>query len=134
MKEVKEIQPGQLPLVRGKTYILRILSIYKDLFRQKYGFVPTLPFGKFGIMLKRLMATHTELQVSALMIVFFNWKGVTGNDNIEEQRLLNVTHNSSWFFNSIDKYKVYLINVFGLDFNNEEVVRKFVSDYMMSIK
>lgn len=128
-----EISNGELPISRGKTYILRILSIYKDLFRQKYGFTPTLSLGKFGIMVKRLSKTHTELQISALMIVFFNWKGVTGNDNFEEQKLLNVTHNSSWFFNSIDKYKAYLINVFGLDFNNEEVVRKFVSDYMLSI-
>jgi hypothetical protein len=134
MKKQIEIQSGQLPLVRGKTYIIRILSIYNDLFRQKYGFRPTLSIGKFGIMLKRLTKSHTELQIASLMIVFFNWKGIDGNDDFEEKKLLQVTHNSGWFFNSIDKYKAYLINVFRLDFNNEDEVRKFVSDYMLSIK
>lgn len=134
MKKIIEIQKGQLPIIRGKTYILRVLSIYKDLFRQKYGFIPTLSFGKFGSGLKKLISTHTELQIASLMIVFFNWKGIDGNDDFEEKKLLQVTHNSGWFFNSIDKYKAYLINVFGLDFNNEEEVRKFVSDYILSTK
>lgn len=121
-----------LPESRGKTYIIRIASIYIDLFRHKYGFVPQISYGRFGRSLKKLMKTHTELQISALLIVFFEWKGMDGNSFFESQKLLNANHNPQWFFSTINTYEAYLRNVFGLNMDNEDDVRKFVANYMLS--
>ena len=134
MKSTAEIIAGQLPIIRGNTYIKRVLSIYTDLFRHKYGFYPNLPIGRFGKALKLLIKTHTELQIAALLVVFFEWQGMDGSDSFERDRLLKVTHNMGWFFNSVNKYQAYLQNVFGLDFNNEEVVKEFVAKNMLAIK
>lgn|SRR3990167_5721983 len=134
MKKETKILPGQLPLIRGTTYIIRVLSIYTDLFRHKYGFYPQLPMGRFGKALKVLINTHTELQIAALLITFFNWQGMDGNDEFEKNNLLKVTHNIFWFFNSTNKYQAYLQNVFGLDLNDEDKVREFVSQNMLSLK
>lgn len=130
----KEIKKGELPYIRGNTYIKRVLSIYTDLFRHTYGFHPQLPIGRFGKSLKVLMQNKTELQVAAMLITFFNWQGMDGNDSGERDRLLKVTHNMGWFFSSVNKYQAYLQNVFGLDFENEEAVREFVAKNMLALK
>lgn len=123
-----------LPESRGKTYIIRIISIYTDLFRHKYGFHPQLPIARFGKAIKVLHSTHTELQIAALLIIFFEWAGMDGRDDWEKESLIKVTHNMGWFFNSVNKYEAYLRNVFGLNLDNEEGVREFVANGMNSIK
>ena len=134
MKSISEIISGQLPIVRGNTYIKRVLSIYTDLFRHKYGFYPQLPIGRFGKSLKVLIRTHTELQIAAMLITFFNWQGMDGGDAFERDKLLKVTHNMGWFFNSVNKYEAFLRNVYFLKMDDEEEVKKFVATNMMSIK
>ena len=134
MKKDIEIKPGQLPSTRGDTYIKRVLSIYTDLFRHTYGFYPQLPIGRFGKSLKTIIDSFTEFQIAALLIVFFNWNGMNGNDSFEKDRLLSVTHNFGWFFASINKYQAYIQNVFGLDFNDEDKVKEFVIKNMLAIK
>lgn len=125
---------GQLPSSRGKTYIIRILSVYTDLFRHKYGFHPTLPISRFGASLKKLITTHTELQISALLIVFFDWCGMDGLDTFERDKLTKVTHNMGWFFYNINQYEAYVRNVYKLDFDNEDEVKSFVSKNMLELK
>ena len=122
-----------LPITRGKTYINRVVSIYTDLFRKKYGFYPTLPIARFGKSIKDLRVSKTEMQIAALIIVFFNWRGMTDNDSFEEQKLLKVTHNFGWFFSSINQYQAYLQNVYGLDLENKEAVRDFVAKNMVAL-
>ena len=134
MKKEIEILPGQLPMIRGNNYIKRVLSIYTDNFRAKYGFYPQLPIGRFGAALKKLITTHTELQIAALLITFFNWQGMDGGDNFERDKLLKVTHNMGWFFSATNKYEAYLRNVFGLKFDDENEVRNFVATNMTAIK
>lgn len=123
-----------LPESRGNTYIARVVSIYTDLFRDKYGFHPQIVYGRFGKSLKKLMENHTELQVAALLIVFFNWRGITGDDRYEEQRVIASNHNPQWFFSTVNTYESYLRNVFGLEFDDESKVKSFVGNYMIALK
>lgn len=123
-----------LPESRGKTYIIRVLSVYTDLFRAKYGFVPQLPMGRWGVSLKRLIATHTELQISAMLIVFFNWRGMSGDDEFSEQKLIDSGHHFGWFFSTTNSYEIYLRNVFHLEFDNEEKVKEFVATTLLELK
>lgn len=125
---------GQLPESRGKSYVNRVKSVYCDLFNNKYGFYPDINMGRFGKALKTLMETKTELQISAMMIVFFDWAGMTGDDNFTRQKLIDATHNFAWFFSTVNQYEVYLRNVYGLDLDNEEEVRKFVGRTLLQLK
>ena len=122
-----------LPETRGKTYILRILSVYRDLFRSKYGFMPSVPIARYGRQLKALNETHSELQVAAMLIVFFDWKGMSGDDNFTEQKLIDAGHALGWFFSTVNTYEIFLRNVYKLDFDKEEEVKNFVSKSMLSL-
>jgi len=124
----------ELPIQRGNSYIKRILSIYSDLFRNKYGFHPKVTMGKFGSLMKALHENLSEVQIAALLIVFFNWKGMTNSDAFEEKKLLGATHNPGWFSSSINQYEAYIRNVWGLNFDDENEVVKFVSKAMTNIK
>lgn len=128
MKKEIEILPGQLSINRGKTYIIRILSIYIDLYQNKYGCIPHVSIGKFGKLLKELIKINTEYQITAMMIVFFDWAGMNGEDKWQRDRLIQATHNFGWFFSTVNNYEVYIRNVLEIDFDNEEEVKKFVDD------
>lgn len=130
----QEEKTGLLPSIRGKTYILRVLSIYNDLFKSKYGFYPQMQIGRFGKAVRNLLLTKTELQVSALLIVFFNWKGITDNDMFAMQKLIDANHNFFWFIGAINTYEIYLRNVFKLNLDDENEVRKYVSQNMLALK
>ena len=80
------------------------------------------------------MVNHTELQVAALLIVFFNWKGMDGNDSFAYQKLLNANHNPQWFFSTVNTYESYLRNVFGLEMDDEDKVKSFVAQNLLAIK
>lgn len=130
----KKLILGALPENRGSTRIQRITSIYQDLFRYKYGIFPTLLMIKVGSCIDILCKTYTELQISAMMISFFEWKGMSGDDMFEQNRLQEATHPFSWFYSSINKYEIYLRNVHGLKFDDEKEVKKFVGTFMLSIQ
>lgn len=134
-KDKENIIPaGQIHSGRGKTYIFRVLSIYTDLFRNKYGFSPQVSIPRFGKLLKDLMQTKTEMQIASMMIVFFNWRGMQGNSDYDENKLISATHSFAWFFSTINQYETYLRNVHKLDFDNEEEVKVFVSTNMINLK
>lgn len=122
-----------LPESRGKTYIVRIISVYSDLFKDKYGFTPTISFGRYGKLLKSLIETHTELQIAAMLIIFFDWAGMDGEDNFTRERLTNATHSLGWFFSTTNSYEAYLRNVFKLEFENEDKVRDFVGRSLLAL-
>lgn len=119
---------GKLPESRGKSYVLRVLSIYNTLWKEKYGFAPKINIGMFGKMLKPLMENYTELQIASMLLVFFNWHGMTGSDDFEYQKVLRATFNFGWFVKSTNNYEVYLRNVVGIKLDDEQEVRKFVAE------
>lgn len=124
---------GKLPSSRGKSYILRILSIYNDLFFSMYGFYPQISIPRLGKDLKELIQSRTELQIATLLICFFNWSGMSGDNDFERDKLIKNTHNINWFFNSVNTYEAYMRNVYKLDFDNDEKVKEFVGNYMLKL-
>lgn len=117
-----------LPMNRGKTAIMRVLSIYQDLFRNKYGFGCSVPIGRFGKSVNTLLKTHTEIQIAALMIIFFDWHGMTGSDIADHTKLLKATFNVFWFFSSITTYEAYARNVLQIKFDDPTSIREFVGE------
>lgn len=137
-KETTEIcgvrTDGQLPMSRGKTYILRVLSVYRDLYRDLYGCDPTVNIGRFGKSLKSLVETKNELQIAALLITFFNWRGISDESDFDRQKLIASAHNPQWFFSTINQYEIYLRNVRNLEFDDNDKILEFVAKNLLSIK
>lgn len=135
-KEIKEavITTGQLPKSRGNNYIIRLLSIYKDLFKNLYGFYPTVPPQNYGKQLKSVCMYKSELQLSLFMIIFFNWAGVSGNSDIDKMKLINAQHPLNWFLKNINPYEVYTRNVLNINVDDEDEVREFVAKHMLGLK
>jgi hypothetical protein len=134
IKKIEELKSGYLPLKRGKTYILRILSVYNDLFKSKYKFLPNITISKFGMQTKNLIQNYSELQIAAMLIVFFNWAGMDGNDKFSRDKLIGVTHPYGWFCSTLNQYEAYLRNVLEIKFDEEESVREFVGRNMIELK
>jgi hypothetical protein len=132
-EESSQILTGKLPDNRGKTYILRVISIYRDLFKDKYGFDPKINIGLFGKKVKELSSQYSELQIAAMLIVFFNWGGMDGSDSRTRQRLLDSSHSPNWFFSTTNSYEVYLRNVCLIKFDDEDEVRSFVGRTMLEL-
>lgn len=132
--EPSVITTDKIPDNRGKTYILRVISIYYDLFRQKYGFDAKVSIPRVAKQIKDLCTRYTEFQVAALLIVFFNWSGMTGGDQFEADKLTKAANPFGWFYSSVTQYEVYLRNIQNLKFDDPGEVRKFVVDYILGIK
>lgn len=128
------IKSSQLPKERGKTYILRVLSVYRDLFEELYGFKPVISIPRYSKQVKELAFLKSELEIASLLIVFFDWYGVTGNDSFEREKLVKAQHPLGWFFASINSYEAHLRNVIGLKIEDENELRAFVAKRMLSIK
>lgn len=128
-----EASAGMLPLSRGATRIQRVVSVYKDLFRNIYKVEPTLRMIPVGASIDKLAEKFTELQISALLITFFNWKGISGDSDFEQKKLLQAVYAFGWFYTGVTQYEVYLRNVFGLKFDNEDDVREFVAKNLLAL-
>ncbi len=113
---------------RKETYMTRFLRIYCSLFRQKYGFSPMLNIARYRRPLKALVEARSEKQIQALLFIFFNWYGMTGNDQREQESLQKATFNPQWFFSCVNSYEAYARNVLGINLDNEPEVDKFLKD------
>ncbi|MEK7564346.1 MAG: hypothetical protein AAB510_02145 [Patescibacteria group bacterium] len=133
-EEITKPLSGSLPSSRGKTLIERVVSIYIDLFIDKYGIKPNLRMPAVGGAIDNLSKRYTELQISAMLITFFEWYGMNNNSSFEQDKLTAIAHPFAWFFTNINQYEIYLRNMFELDFDNEIEVRNFVAKYMVALK
>lgn len=127
------IEDGQLPTIRGETKIKRVMSVYIDLFKSKYDAIPfNLKITDEAI--DALSKCYTEIQISAMLISFFNWAGMSGDDNFARQKLIDAVHPFGWFYKTVSQHEVYLKNAFGLKFDDEHEIREFVKNYLLDLK
>ena len=124
---------GELNVRLGKNYILRLFKVYSILFEDKFGFKPKINMGLFGKTIKSLVSDKTEIQIATLLVVFFNWRGMSGSDEYAHQRLVDATFNISWFKSSINSYEAYARNVICIDLDNEINVREFLKDNLSKL-
>lgn len=123
----------QLPIKFGKTPALRLMGIYSTLFQDRYGFVPSIVATRHGKQLSSLLKNYTEWQIALLLIIFFEWRGMTGGDDLAEQTLTKAAHPIGWFTNNLSQYEAYTRNVVEVKMDNQEVVEKIVSRTMDKI-
>lgn len=130
---ISELKRDQLPIQRGTRPIQRVVSIYSDLYRYLYGILPKLKMAVVGASIDKLLESYSEIQIAALMVIFFNWYGMNGDSEFEYKKLLDATFPFAWFYSSINKYEIYLRNVYKLEFDDIEKTRDFVGKSMNNL-
>ncbi len=115
-----------------ETYIIRLLRFYGTLFKQQYGFHPTVNVPRFGKAMKELTQTHSEAQIKALLFIFFNWYGMDGTDQFEHEKLVKSTFNIHWFVSCLNSYEAYARNVLAIKMDIPEEVTKFLDEQKLS--
>lgn len=129
-----QIDISILPESRGSIPMKRIISIYRDLWKHERGFdYKITSWGMLGKMIKTLLEHYTEVQIAALLIVFFNWNGITGKDSREHEAVAKASFAFGWFFKGINQYETYIRNTYGLNFDDPIAVREFVAEHMLEL-
>lgn len=123
-----------LPVNRGKNPLDRLLSIYRDLFKYTYGFDYKVNFGRDKNTLKTILTNYTELQIARLLIVYFNWAGMTGTDVKEKNYLSGATYPLSMFSVNMPKYEAFVRNVLKEDFENDVELYSIIGKEMTAIR
>lgn len=107
-----------LPTTRGNNPVSRLISIYSTLFAHLYGFKPKPSiYPQLGGVFKNLLRDYSEIQIAWLLIVFFNWNGMSDKEPKEMEWLTKNSHGIYLFKSGINKYETYVRNVSG--FNDE---------------
>lgn len=125
-----------LPLNRGNQPSVRIDSIYSTLFNDKYGFnPPNALIGSRRKIFKELVGSYTELQIARLLIAFFEWRGMTGNDDKEENYVTSKTHDVFTFKFYLPKLEAKIRNIEGegKQFEDDRLLLAIVGKYIMNI-
>lgn len=107
---------------QGKTPTARLQSLYGKYFKHTYGFYPKAQYGSLGKCFKDLLSHYSEIQIAALLIVFFNWQGMDDRNPSEKKWLVDKAH-SIWLFKSnASTYEAYLRNYKDLsrEFDDDE--------------
>lgn len=118
----------KLPDWLGKTPLQRIVGFYSSLWFSRYGFEYKLQnWGMFGKLFSPLIKEHGELLLSSLIIIHFNWYGVSGNDEFTHKRLVESSFPIEWLPKSINPYLVYLKNVLGVE-TTDGGLKKYILD------
>ncbi len=126
-----------LPINRGNTPHQRVDSIYRDLFKDKYGMYP--PFSDTGSRLKTLkdlLKQFTEVQLAFLLIVFFAWKGMNDNNDKDQAYLQSKAHSIFTFRFNLAQYEVYTRNVanYSKEFDDSDSLLEIVGKYILELK
>lgn len=127
-----------LPLSRGKSEVPRLISIYGTLFKDKYGFnIRGNSYPVLGKVFKDLLKDYTEIQIAWLLCIFFDWRGVDGNNDREVQWLTDNAHSIILFKSGMNKniYELYVRNFLGQDdvFDDDEKLLVVVGDYISKL-
>lgn len=120
---------------QGKNPVSRLQSLFSLYFNHTYGFKPKPhTWGQTGKCFKELLNDYSEIQLACLLIVFFNWKGMTDRDPNEEQYLIKNAH-SIWLFKAgVSKYEAFVRNIagwteeFDKDIDLYPIIRKKISE------
>lgn len=135
--DVPQSSVVMLPLSRGKTPITRLISVYASLYRYTYSFdIKSGVYGQLGSVFKKLLVDYSEIQISWLLCVFFDWKGMTGENQQEENWLSENSHSIFQFKSGVPKYELYVRNILdqSKEFDDDEALRERVGQHLIGLK
>lgn len=119
---------GGLPEDLGKTPIARIVKVYSLMFRERFGFEPKITnWAMLGRNFKGLLSTYSEWQIASFILVHFDWRGVSGDDDFSFRRLQDKGFPIEWVPNASNAYRVYIQNTLGISFEDDSSVKRHVT-------
>lgn len=128
---------SQLPDTIGKTYITRLSHFYSILWENTYGIKPLVSYPMLGKVFKELIEVLNEYQIAFLLTIYFEWRGVSGEDMFIERKLQNSTHSIYLFKNEIDPMRAYIQNKLKIDLSSQDIhllVDKIINNYATKTK
>jgi hypothetical protein len=121
---------SELPLFLGKTPLARLVEVYSLKFVELYGFKPTLNWGLLGKLFRQMQQDYSEWQIAAMILLHFDWHGASGDDDFTHNRLADRCFPLEWVPKTTNAYRAYLQNTLGVDFADQDVVRKHVTSLL----
>lgn len=114
---------------KGESSVAVLQRLFSHLFQHLYGFKPkSTTYPQMGGVFKQLLKDYSEIQIACLLIVFFNWQGMTDSSPKEKDWLISTAHSIYQFRGGISKYEAYIRNYkdMGKEFENDEELITFV--------
>lgn len=115
------------------TRVKDVRGFYIAIFKKLFGFNPVVNFPMTGAVIKKWLIDLNEWQINTLIVIHFNWRGMDGSDEYIYKRLRDNGFPLTWLTNNMNAYQAYARNVLGLNFDDEKVLQKYVSDYLKTI-
>lgn len=129
-----------LPLVRadgvstGKTPTDRLLYLYSKLYYYTYTSSYKPNWGRDKKILTSMLGDFSEVQLAYMLCVYFNWHGMTGDNSKDYDFYTSATFPITMFKTTCNKYEVYIRNVLGFKFDDDQEMLKKVGEHLRSIK
>lgn len=118
-----------LPDFLGKTPIARLANVYSLRYKELYGIdyrITNWPM--MTKLFKPLLASESEWQIAALILLHFDWAGTSGEDDFTHRRLSERCFPLEWVPKAYNEYRAYLQNSLGVQYEDPEAIKKWVVD------
>jgi hypothetical protein len=128
-----------LPLVRadgvstGKTPADRLLYLYSKLYYSTYHSSYKPNWGRDKKILADMLSSYSEVQVAYMLCVYFTWHGMTGSDSREFDFVTGATFPITMFKTTCNKYEVYIRNVLGFKFDDDNEMLNKVGEHLRGL-
>lgn len=124
-----------LPDSFGKTPIARLMTAYNGLWLAKFGIERVArDFPRFGKAMKGLLESFTEIQITILMDTYFDWMGVSGDSQKDNDFLAGNGFSVEIMSKRVDILIAYVKNVLGGSWGSVEGDRAFVGKLLKAKK
>jgi hypothetical protein len=129
-----------LPLVKadgtstGKTNVDRILYLYCKLFYSIYMTNYKPNWGKDKMLIKLMLKNYTEIQLAYMLCVYFTWHGMSGSNSRDYDFVTGATFPIGMFKTMAGKFEIYIRNVLGYKFDDDNEMLSKVGEHLRSIK
>ncbi len=124
-----------LPEAFGKTPIIRLMKVYNALWLVKFN-SPRVSddYPRLGKAFKKLLETFTEIQIAILMDTYFDWMGVTGDNQKDNDFLAGNGFSVELLAKRVDILIAYVKNVLGGSWGSVEGDRAFARKILKAKK
>lgn len=112
----------QLPLNLGKTPLVRLVTFYSRVFKHRYGFYPRVSYPKIGGVYRTILSQLSETQIAMMILLHFEWKGASGEDEFVYKTLSNNSFPMEWVPKNSNSYEAYIRNVLNINFDDDEEI------------
>ena len=132
----KSVGTLSLPTEWGKSPVQRVLYFYRRNYYNKYEIaLPSALYGRSGKVIKELLVSYTEIQLSYLLIVFFSWRGMNDNNDKDLNFLSSSGFNLSLFKSKVDQFEIYVKNICGYktEFDNSDALLDLVVKHFLNL-